>query len=405
MNYAYDCHMHLLPLGHVCLSAYLEYAKKNPISEAYAQVSASDYVVSGILHHQGDVRNLVTVMEHPVAAQLALYEDDLRGVFADGSLLPLISGNGLFVTGGGKDLSYDRLVLCPLLMDFSTPRTFSSYYRTPPRHDVLEQAQEVLQGIAQYHKERPGGMLEVLPFIGINPANHSEERLMHLLETCFKKKGFLGKDGPLFAGVKVYPPMGFDPNPKDDEARAKVELLYTFCEERSIPIVTHCDDQGFRMMAQKDSLVCTSPERWEPVLERHPALYLDFAHFGEQYYAPRPASRLKAALQTRQESHSWRTVILSLMKGHPHVYADLSFDGVRPAAWDDLCTLLEQAGDDRELYEGRLLFGTDWPLSLAKTPSALSYWRGFADSAIPQELAHKMLQQNPIAFLRRKEYS
>ena len=457
---AFDVHMHLLPLAYVCLSAYLEFAKHNSLAEAYAQATAADYIASGILKREGNALNIVAVMERSAAEQLMLYEDDLRGVFAaraagndevlatDGAI---ITERGVEIYGGaGKRLRYKKLVVCPQVMDFNLRPPLSLYYSTAPDHDILRQAEDMLRAIDAYHAARPDGALAVLPFIGINPLTYDERYLQRVLETCFPadagvdgqrlSAASVGNGGATmpsadstrngcatapttavarnsgsthsatpararFGGVKVYPPMGFDPSPADSASSAKMELLFAFCESRGIPIVTHCDDQGFRMLPLEESFRYTSPERWEPVLARHPQLWLDFAHFGEQYYKGLPVGKLSdlpqklfAAL-TKQET-SWRERILQLMKRYPHVYADVSFGGAASDNWQRLVELLEAApAGDRALYESRLLFGTDWPLSLTKTESALAYWRGFAESAIPQPLAEKLLCINPQRFL------
>ena len=123
-----------------------------------------------------------------------------------------------------------------------------------------------------------------------------------------------------------------------------------------------------------------------------------FAHFGEQYYHSRKGL-VNLVSQLHQEA-SWREIILSLMKTYPHVYADLSFDGVNPDSWEKLSLMLDSLPpSEREIYEGRLLYGTDWPLSLSKITSALQYWRGFCDSRIDSDLCDKMLNVNPERFL------
>lgn len=397
MSYAYDVHMHLLPLSHVCLSAYLDYAQQNPLSEAYAQVSAHDYIMRGIFHRQGDARNLVAVMEQPIAKQLAIYEDDLRARYAEGNETPVLTQEGLKISGGaGKNLSFNKLIVCPQIMDFSFNRELDLYYSEMPAHDIMIQAKDIINGIREFHEKVPSSLMEVRPFFGINPLHYEEEKISEILKEVFTKKSLFSKNKPCFVGIKVYPPMGFDPYPSDEKLRARTEVLYTFCEENEIPIVTHCDDQGFRMVPLDDSFTFTSPARWEKVLERHPNLYLDFAHFGSQYYRAAPVLQFKEL--------SWRNHILLLMKKYPHVYSDLSFGGVNSSMWKNVIDILKNAApEDEKIFTERLLFGTDWPLSLVKIPSALDYWRGFCESDIPSDLAQKILSQNPETFLHLKK--
>ena len=412
MNYAFDCHMHLLPVNHIPLSAYLEFAKNNSVSEAYATATAQNYIAAGILKRQGDALNIVAVAERSAAEELMLYEDDLRGLYREPSAQgdapavagPVITEFGLQISSGSKKLTYDKLVLCPQVMDFYVPGELSIYFNKPLQHDLLKQAQDILDGIEEYHEKRPDGRLEVMPFLGINPINYPADYIRKVLETAFAKKSLFGKKKASFVGIKLYPPMGFDPNPEDGEAKARTEILYTFAEEHQIPIVTHCDDQGFRMLSLEDSFAYTSPERWEAVLERHPKLWLDFAHFGQQYYRGLPLAELKKWPQILRDrltgnEITWQQRIISYMKRYDHVYSDVSFGGSDEKSWSCLNELLEKEGENRSKIEARLLYGTDWPLCLTKITSVHDYWKGFIDSPITSELADKMLNKNPQVFL------
>lgn len=409
MNYAFDCHMHLLPVNHIPLSAYLEFAKNNSMAEAYAQATAQNYIATGILKRQGDALNIVAVAERSAAEELMLYEDDLRGLYRNpsgpaDSDSPVITDDGVHVRSGSKDLTYEKLVLCPQVMDFYVPGKLSIYFNKPVQHDLLSQAQDILNGIEEYHEKRPDGRLEVMPFLGINPINYPADYVREVLETAFSKKSLFAKKKPSFAGIKVYPPMGFDPNPEDGEAKARTEILFTFAEEHQIPVVTHCDDQGFRMLSLEDSFTFTSPERWEAVLERHPKLWIDFAHFGQQYYRGLPVAELKKWPQILRDrltgnEVSWQQKIIEFMKKYDHVYADVSFGGSDEKLWSELNGLLEKAGENRSKIESRLLYGTDWPLCLTKIKSVHDYWNSFIHSPVSSELTDKMLNKNPHIFL------
>ena len=401
MKYAYDCHLHLLPLSHVCLSAYLDYSFHNPVSETYAQLTAHDYVMRGILQRQGNVQSLVAVMEHDASNQISIYENDLKGLY-DKNANSLLSEKGLEININGKDISYDKLVLCSQIMDFNLKGSDKLAYPLP-EHDIVKQANEILEGIEKYHKNNPNSKVEVLPFFGINPLNYDEDKIQEILENCFDdnklKIGNLrfGKTVRKFVGIKVYPPMGFDPYPSDAKLRAKNEVLFSFCEKNAIPIVTHCDDQGFRMVQLENSFDYTSPERWLKVLKEHPNLYLDFAHFGTQYYHATPIQQLASHIY---HEVSWRKLILNAMKEYPHVYADLSFGGVDSDMWKEVQEIVTKATDsEKEIYSKRLLFGTDWPLSLSKIESALEYWLGFEKGFKDEKLVDKILSSNAEDFL------
>ena len=112
MTFAFDTHMHLIPLQHACLSSYVELAKNRGSAEVFALASAKDYIAKGVLSGEGDVFNLLNAMERMPADEIALYEDDLRGEYADGKLIPVLNGTGIHINGCGKNLTYDYLVLC-----------------------------------------------------------------------------------------------------------------------------------------------------------------------------------------------------------------------------------------------------------------------------------------------------
>lgn len=414
MTYAYDCHMHVLPINHIPLSAYLDFAISNGKEEAFAQMTTQNYVVDGILKKKGDALNLVNAVERRPYAQMALYEDDLRASY-DEKLSPLADENGITLAGEKKNLHYDRLVLCPQIMDFNLPEKLGTYYSDAPAHDIRTQAREILEGIGEYKKKRPDGILEFRPFLGINPLNYDLNYIQDLLDESFCARKMLFWKKTRFYGIKVYPPLGFDPNPDDLLLMEKCELLYTFCEEHKIPIVTHCDDQGFRVLPMEESFKFTSPGRWAPVLERHPELYIDFAHFGQQYHKGGTGTkglkekffggRSKNPFEAFREmnvyrQYEWQTEILALMIRYPNVYSDMSFGGSDKECWMNLKSVLDRAGDDeRRIFESRILFGTDWPLNLVKVPNVLQYWHGFSESPLDPDFCDRMLRVNPERFL------
>ncbi len=435
MTFAFDTHMHLIPLQHACLSSYVELAKNRGSAEVFALASAKDYIAKGVLSGEGDVFNLLNAMERMPADEIALYEDDLRGEYADGKLIPVLNGTGIHINGCGKNLTYDYLVLCPQIMDFNADIPLSSRYRKAPKHDIFKQAMQILDEIGEYKKSHPESRIILRPFIGINPLNYEADFVRNLLETCFGKKSGWNPDKDrilddwkqvgkwrlgldrfdenhlpyknAFSGVKVYPPMGFDPYPDDEKQREKTEILFSFCEEYGVPIVSHCDDQGFRTVSLEDSYLFTSPERWEKVLEKHPNLYIDFAHFGQQYYKGIELSKDKSLSQKIIDRMTgsvttWRERILNLMLTYPHVYSDFSFGGVKSNIWKDLMEILDKATEEnRARYMHRFMFGTDWPLCLTKINGALEYWRGFADSSLSNDFCNLMISENPSAFLFR----
>jgi predicted TIM-barrel fold metal-dependent hydrolase len=370
-------------------------------------------------------------MENDVGSLFMLMEDDLLGKYAKpGDPPPLVAGGELVL---GR-LRFDKLVIVPLIMDFERkdldPR--ATYYDKPPAKPVLAQVRDVLLGIRDYRRERPDGFLEIRPFLGINTANYSLGSLSSLLEAAFngyergieaadsafaamKDFDFEAKPGlPLrFAGVKVYPPLGFDPWPDEGPERDKVDFLYSFCEKRGIPITSHCDDQGFRVIALEKAWNYTSPSRWRAVLSAHPGLRLDLAHFGMQY--SRPIGRTKPAAswslsalsdgakklgQSFSQPTEWRDEIIRLMLEFPKFYTDISFNGSEASYYTDLIEFMGRLGKaEREVVEERVMFGSDFMVNLTKIRSYADYYRLYANSDLPDEWKRRFGHDNPERFL------
>ncbi len=229
-------------------------------------------------------------------------------------------------------------------------------------------------------KAKPGAskLFEVHPFLGLNTKNYTFDELTALLDKYFRgygaetpesraqqlraKMGTVKLDTErlfgfgseeidftyLFAGIKLYPPLGFDPWPSDVTERAKVRKLYGVCLVRNIPITVHCSDIGY--ITDDNGVAYTDPAgHWTTVLSHYPGLRINFAHIGWQ---------MSGATQ-------WRDAIVRNMRGSPRhdVYTDCSCRTPTVAGYKQLRPFL----DSLEL-RGNVMFGSDCPISL--------YWAG-----------------------------
>jgi len=186
---------------------------------------------------------------------------------------------------------------------------------------------------------------ELYPFFAVDP------RRPGVVDAVVSGE-FVGR-GKSFQGVKIYPRMGYDP------ACTALEPLFAWCDKNRIPVVSHCAAQGFPPVGGHDAFGL--PSRFEPVLERHPNLIIDFAHFG-----------LYETL--------WADQIVGLMERYDHVYSDLAcytrqdrIPAFRAAYWDN------------PKVRERTMFGTDFDVFyLVGIGSTLeSYYRAFRDATNP----------------------
>jgi len=214
--------------------------------------------------------NLLVVLENDIGITFLLMENCLRE-----KENPILNKGGLHV--GGE--TYTHIVLTPLMMDFGYKGTRSPgdgsirrfHYDIRVGKPIVGQVVDVFRAIRMYVKTESAGDLtdkfpslqpgtrrvfEIYPFLGLNPANYSLQEVSDLLTKYFEPytgrrvdfRDAMGNfDGNIddlgahaFAGIKVYPPLGFDPWPEgDDEAMAKAKLVYETCNSKGIPITTH----------------------------------------------------------------------------------------------------------------------------------------------------------------------
>ncbi|HOZ71700.1 MAG TPA: amidohydrolase family protein [Spirochaetales bacterium] len=407
MRLLYDVHCHAMSLARPAIGRFVDAFLRGGLQSFFSQVAAPGYILAALGRNMGEsVRNLFAVVENDPDALLELIENDLSGLYLSDDE----AHRSVILPGGPKLLGedWDGWLVCPLLMDFGARATsHDTYYCEPIRKSLAEGVREALAGVSGYRRERPNGRLVIRPFLGLDPGARGASETEAALSTYFSgfsralpaqlrafKSAARWKGDPAspprntFAGVKLYPPLGFDPWPEDQAALDATRLLYAFCERRGVPIVVHCDDQGYRTIALDLAMRYTDPERWVSALKAYPDLVVDFAHFGERYLG---RSRARGA---------WTESIIRLMERYPGVYADTAFNGCEPAYWDRLDRFVASLpAATSEIVRSRLLFGTDFVISLTKTRSYLDYVTDFASSSLDDGLKRAMMTVNPAAFL------
>ena len=409
----YDIHCHLLNLSHPAFVSIIESMRHRPREVIYSQIASFDYLASSLFKRGGEnIRNLLAVMDNDCADILFLLEDDISGQFKEPKKTPRFQQppplrNGkLYIA----DQQFSSFVITPLIMDFLAPSSFSpeTYYNRPPQKWIEAQIIDVLFAICAYREKRPSGFLRVYPFLGINTGHYTAEELSAFLEQWFNnytkneddiEKRFLScsydanttpQSYGLFSGIKLYPPMGFDPWPDDQAEREKVELLYSFAETKGIPITTHCDDQGYRIVSLEESLRFTAPSRYRSVLQRYPRLILNFAHMGKRHIRTIGG----------KEQADWRKEIFDFIIEYPNVYTDFSFTAGEPSFYDELASMLNNLKKpEKEKLIKRILFGSDFMVNLFKVRSYRDYLEYFSESVLSIELKRLFCSENPRRFL------
>jgi hypothetical protein len=403
MKKFYDIHCHAMNLSH---PAFLPFIKTLKLDQYLFlnSIPLVSIIFSGIIENKlNAIKNLLSVMENDIGEFFLLMEND--------DILPMLQ-DGKFRSG---QESYDKLVLTPLMIDFGVRQITQMpdiHYKIRSHKPITDQVIDLFNGIKKYKRQSKYQLFEIYPFLGLNTKNYDMQKtredqtsLPELLEKyfsqfsadsmnerpqeLFKQMGkFNGDVDQLgnfaFSGIKIYPPLGFDPWPDDPLEKEKVIFLYDFCLKKQIPITTHCSEGGF--IIDQANFKYTDPACWQKVLEydqgRFRELRLNFAHFGHQ-------GRLFSGDQ-------WFKLVLGLLKQYPNLYTDFSYRGVKSSYYTSLGKLIQQ----NPQIEKKILFGSDFMINLLDTDSYHDYLDAFihTDQITSQQKDH-FCSINPEKFL------
>lgn len=415
MNYFADCHFHVMTMKEPNFAAFLS-SFNTDFKESVSGNITKNYIITpqAILKNQfmSTIQNTLTAFSRPIGDTFLVMENDLKGVYlknsktADAPLLPFIS-EGKFRF---RSNTYDKIIMCPLLMDFSQTDTELStlYYQYQKEDKITPYAEDTIKAMKYYYEKSEEKIFEFYPILGINPPAHDLRfieklftKYINLSHTFHEKNQVPEKP---FYGVKLYPPLGMNPWPNDSNEIKKVRYIYDFCQTFDIPIITHCDDQGFRGVPVKEAWEYTSPSSWRTVLENYPKLRIDFAHMGKQY-----SPNLENTWQSMQyklkkmPTSEWFYLIMELIRDFENVYTDISFSATLSEFYPEFWNYYSAQNDqDKEKITRRVLFGSDFSVNLLKIESYSAYYHKVEKSLFSDDFITSIASSNPIDFLNLK---
>jgi len=194
----------------------------------------------------------------------------------------------------------------------------------------------------------------IYPFIFIHP----ERPMLHTLV----KKYMEQED---FAGLKMYPPLGYYPFDK------RLDLVLSYAEQYGIPVTTHCARGGVYYKGHIQDLthpitgkqapkrknkfltdIYTDPDNYRYLLHKFPDLKLNLAHFGghdewEKY--------LTGTLIDQDGEVNWFTKVTNLIRGYSSVYSDVSYTMFNKGLFSLLKVVLQDP-----TVKNKVLFGSDF---------------------------------------------
>jgi hypothetical protein len=437
----YDIHYHLFDLSHPNLLAFLyrdELFDENTIRRLFKKLPFLTKILPVWLiflfpgkivkvlkkllkHDAGNFRNLLSVMESSVEYHFLYIE------------YFLLNEKQFF--GKAFEGKFDKFVICPLLIDFGYKNLKNSdcFYNLPPSKPVTNQVIDLFNSIWFYynfdiipHPEKSGRLkiiptaitkdkklFEIYPFLGLNTQNYDLPEMVELFDKYFRgyetdtpisrQKKLYNKLGTvriniedmfsrnsiktdidyftyLFAGIKLYPPLGFDPWPADNKSELdKVKFLYSECIRLKLPLTVHCSDGGFK--TSPDAAIFTDPsEKWKEVISnpQYRELRINFSHLGNQSGG----------------DNKWLATILSYIEEYGNIYSDCS--SLTPDAEDYI--MVNRIMTKRT--EERLLFGSDFLINLLWSRSYNEYILNFIKTPHLNERQKELISEiNPQKFL------
>lgn len=231
---------------------------------------------------------------------------------------------------------------------------FNIATKTAGAAGVLADHERINDTTAEFAADDPGRRIG---FCSVDP---DAPDVMDELERCVGDLGLRGmKLGPNY---QDFDPLG--------EAARRV---YTFAEDRGLPIVFH---QG------------TSPMRSAPLRYAHPLVMDEIAIL-------HPELRIVMA----HLGHPWQADTITVIRKHPHVYADVSAGFYRPwSLYNAMVLMTEWAVLDK------LLLGSDFPVATARetidglravnAPIARS-----GLPAVPEDAVERIIERDSLALL------
>lgn len=171
-----------------------------------------------------------------------------------------------------------------------------------------------------------------------------------------------------FAGVKLYPPMGFKPIGNDgisfDHARGRpngggaaldreLHRLYRYCNDNGVAIASHASRS---MGAGRGTENYAAPWLWQPVLAQYDRLHVNLAHFGgfDKHGGPGWMEQLAGMLSRFDNLYFDTGYWTEAMNGAPQ----------RQVALETTKRLFALADP---VAAGRMLYGSDWSM-IARLP-------------------------------------
>ena len=389
-KYFIDSHCHLFNIDHIPIFTLLERANLNVLKFGALATDLNKILAQ----HRG----FITFFEREISENIKHLTDEINSALT----IPTYKKR--------------ERILCPLIMDFEKipeasherlSNQVSRLLTTLRQPDVLKILSQVGESGVPY---------KILPFLGldlrrfksknikIEQINSEVIKFLNKHNVSFKsaadRKDLDKLENGDVIGIKLYPPIGFDPYPEDPVLRGKYIKVFEYFNKKEIPFTVHCQKGSYQpnSVTGKDLENFTTPSNWEKVLAEIPDLRINFAHFGGEDSVKRTVRWENDKDDSTNKfpfyginGSTWTYTIIKLLKKYKNTYADISAfdyadrDALLALSWlltlDDNRVNWQSAPrmESRRLFEhasgklkslgnyalkDKLLWGSDYPMML-----------------------------------------
>lgn len=315
-----------------------------------------------------------------------------------------------------------KIVITPLVMDFDMihgdPDSFLDEPKLGDQMGRLLEAIEETKSKCLYVRFYPflGYDLRKLTLADYGLADIKRLWRKYGTTKAQRENASLLKTGSVI-GIKLYPPIGFNPYPSDEGVREKYLEFYRWCKNNDIPVTVHCQSSsGSYSVCKKSAEVnrMTNARNWWRLLNENQdinQLRINFAHFGGE-------EEMKDLFDNKELDKScWTYYLIKLLKTFDNTYADISaYDYTDEDACEELVELLkmdkngEFDNEQGHVYKlaDKLLWGSDVPMVISqdsfresgKKDGASKYKHLYKRFKGTVPGVEKMINTNPKKFLK-----
>ncbi|MCS5422194.1 MULTISPECIES: amidohydrolase family protein [Psychrilyobacter] len=306
----------------------------------------------------------------------------------------------LDLTGGNTDI-----LITPLIMDFDYVKEDGDNFS-----NLKAQTERLLNAV---DKASAKLKIKICPFIGFDLRKLRYADGLQQIQNLWKTYGSSPqnttikeiKNGSIL-GIKLYPPMGFNPYPANKERYLE---FYRWCIEKDIPITVHCQEGSYGGGSTKKEIKnFTNPLNWLKLFSDNPDLKnlkINFAHFGGEDGVEDMLDPLKFWVGGI-DKNSWTYTIIKLLQKYPNTYSDISGYNYGKDKLNDFSSNLRKVIEfdyKGQFTEGefrlkdKLLWGSDVPMVLSED-SYEGHYKNYFNQF------DKVVKSASISNLHKKEF-